>query len=307
MKVPLPHLSTSRLPIWVPWVIGILGGGYLLLTVSIGTLLLGGKDSPKLRTAARWVPVPVATVNGQLVWAREYLDYRTFIETFVARSSEAGQAINPNAPVVNQVLNLLISNATIERAAKRAGLVVSSSEIDAAFRDILVLEGGEGGQTRQVSEDELNTILTELYGSSKYKLRDLIRVRLLQDKVQTELLEQVHFRQILVADEARAKDLITKLGAGESFENLAKEHSKHEESRDLGGDMGFVARGQQVEPIETVLFSLPVGLVPDPVKTDFGFHVIEILSKKGTIQQGYDAWLADAERASYTKIFLKMQ
>lgn len=300
-----PHLPIARTPRWLPWTIAAASILYLALAIGVAIPLLAGNDSPKVRALARWLPIPVARVDGQLIWAREYLDYRTFIETFVARSKEAGQAINPETPIGQQVLNLLVSNTTIERAANASGVNVGAAEVNAAFKDILVLQGGDG-QAREVSQEELDTILQELYGSSQEQLRDLIRIRLLQDKVKNELLEQVHFRQILVAEDGQARDLINRLKEGGNFADLAKEQSKHEESREIGGDMGFVVRGEQVEPIETVLFSLPVGVVPDPVKTDFGYHVIEIQEKRGKLQQSYDQWLTDAESNAHAAVYLKI-
>ncbi len=302
---PFPF-PIDKVPKWFPILIATLGMAYLLATAVIGTLLLRGSDSPKLRSVARWVPVPVASVAGQLIWARDYLDYRAFIETFVARSKEAGQVVSTEAPIGQQVLTLLATNTTIERAAQEAGIDVTSAEIAAAYRTILVLQGGEG-QAREVSEEELSTILHELYGSNQERLKDLIRIRLLQDKVQSQLLEQVHFRQILVSDEAEAKDLIGTISAGGDFTQLAKDHSKHEESRDLGGDMGFVARGQQLDAIQTVLFSQAIGLAPEPVKTDFGFHVLEILEKKGTVQQSYEQWLADQQAKTHVVTYLRVK
>lgn len=303
IKFPYP---IEKVPKWVPLTIVVIGIGYLLASLIIGFLLLRGSDSPKLRTVARWVPVPVASVDGQLIWAREYLDYRTFIETFVSRSKEAGQVVSSETPIGQQVLSLLTSNTTIGRAAEAAGIGVTNAEIQAAYRNILVLQGGDG-QARDVSEEELSNILEELYGSNQSRLKDLIRIRLLQDKVQSQLLEQVHFRQILVSDEAEAKDLIAKLQEGGDFGTLTKEHSKHEESRDVGGDMGFVSRGQQLDTIQTVLFAQPVGLVADPVKTDFGYHVLEVLEKKGTVQQSYEQWLADQQAKTHVSIYLNVK
>jgi len=298
--------SIDKVPRWVPVTVTAIALGYLLATIVIGMLLLRGNDSTRLRTVARWVPVPVASVDGQLIWARDYLDYRTFIETFVARSKEAGQVINADTPIGQQVLNLLVSNTTIERAAEAARIRVTGSEVEAAYRNILVLQGGDG-QAQEVSQEELDNILKELYGSNQDRLRDLIRIRLLQDKVQSQLLEQAHFRQILVSDEAEAKDLIAQLHNGGDFAQLAKDHSKHEESRENGGDMGFVSRGQQLDTIQTVLFSSPIGLVGDLVKTDFGYHVLEIIEKKGTVQQSYEQWLADQQAKAHVATYLHVK
>ena len=65
---------------------------------------------------------------------------------------------------------------------------------------------------------------------------------------------------------------------GESFESLAQEYSKCM-SREKGGNLGFFKRGQMVKPFEDAAFSLPVGVVSDPVKTEYGWHLIKVTSK----------------------------
>lgn len=286
---PTPH-KPFRIPAAVPWVLVALVAAYIATTVWVGRAFLSGSQSPKILAAATWLPIPVARVDGEFIWARQYLAYRTFIKTFIDRAQQNGQAIDTATPVDDQVIQLVVSNRTVERAAKHAHLSVSDKEIDAAYNDILVAQGG-GGEPKQVSRDELNTILKDLYGSSQGQLRDLIRVRLLENKVREQLLEQVNFRQILVTDEAQANDLVKRLQGGEKFEDLAKQYSQHAESRDNGGTIGFVARGQQLPAIESAIFTNPVGLITTPVKSDFGFHVIEILEKRGTIQQSFEDWL----------------
>ncbi|MBI2589673.1 peptidylprolyl isomerase [Candidatus Berkelbacteria bacterium] len=295
----------SAFPKWLPWTIAGVASLIVFITIGIGVPFLRGNDAPQLRSLARWLPIPVARVGGQLIWAREYLDYRTFIETFIARSNQAGEAVDPGTPIGRQVIDLLVSNATIKRATKNVNLKVKQVEIDAAYKEILVLQGGEG-EPREVSEEELNTILEELYGSSRDRLRDLIEIRLLQDKVKTELLERVHFRHILVTDENQAKELIGKLkNENGDFSALAKEFSQHLESRDNSGDMGWVARGEQLPVIEEAIFSSPAGILENPVKSDFGYHAIEILEKQGVVQQSFDNWLKDAEQKYHAVIYLK--
>ena len=293
----------THFPILIPWLIVFLVVGYLTAAIGVGKAFLAGSNSTNVLAAASWLPIPVARVDGELIWARQYLSYRKFVKTFIERAQQNGQAIDASTPLEEQVIQLLVSNRTIERAAKRAHLSVTSKEIDAAYNDILVAQGG-GGAPKAVTNEELNTILKDLYGSSQTQLRDLIQVRLLENKVRDQLLEQVNFRQILVIDETQATELVQKIQNGEKFEDLAKQYSQHAESRDNGGNIGFVTRGQQLPAIESVIFTNPIGLVAQPVKTDFGFHVIEILAKKGTVQQSFDDWLAGEKNKYHIRVYL---
>lgn len=76
-------------------------------------------------------------------------------------------------------------------------------------------------------------------------------------------------------DEAKSQieALKTRLENGESFSELAKEHSDCPSARS-GGDLGAFGRGQMVGPFETSAFGMEVGAVSDVVETDFGYHLI---------------------------------
>jgi peptidyl-prolyl cis-trans isomerase SurA len=72
-----------------------------------------------------------------------------------------------------------------------------------------------------------------------------------------------------------------KINAGEVFEKLAKTYSEDPGSAARGGDLGFMARGGFVREFEEVAFSLEPGQVSDIVKTQFGFHIIKLVDRRG--------------------------
>ncbi|OPL15501.1 MAG: hypothetical protein AVO38_10250 [delta proteobacterium ML8_D] len=80
--------------------------------------------------------------------------------------------------------------------------------------------------------------------------------------------------------ESRAKDIKEKLKKGENFAELAKKHSDDPGSKDRGGDLGFFTKGRMVPEFESAAFSLKQGEFSDPVKTNFGYHIIEVQEKK---------------------------
>lgn len=90
---------------------------------------------------------------------------------------------------------------------------------------------------------------------------------------------RVHAAHILVASESKAKALINRIENGESFGSVARKYSSCP-SGEFGGDLGYFGRGQMVKEFEEAAFSLPVGVVSDPVQTDFGWHIIKVYDKE---------------------------
>ncbi len=82
-------------------------------------------------------------------------------------------------------------------------------------------------------------------------------------------------RHILVSTEAQCNDLKKQIAGGADFAALAKQHSSCPSGRD-GGALGTFSPGQMVKEFDQVVFSAPVGVVQGPVKTQFGFHLVEV-------------------------------
>lgn len=85
-------------------------------------------------------------------------------------------------------------------------------------------------------------------------------------------------RHILVSTEDQANDLKTQIVGGADFGKMAQEHSSCPSSAQ-GGDLGQFGPGQMVPEFDVVIWNEPVGEVHGPVKTAFGYHLIEIVSR----------------------------
>jgi len=79
---------------------------------------------------------------------------------------------------------------------------------------------------------------------------------------------------------AKAQDIRKQLLAGADFAALAKTESDDTGSAAKGGDLGTFRKGQMVGPFDQAAFSLPVGQVSEPIKTQFGYHIIKIVSRE---------------------------
>jgi len=153
------------------------------------------------------------------------------------------------------------------------------------------------------------------YGISEKTIRSIYEAQLYREKLQAELTkeltpsdDQVWARHILVETEEEANAIYDRLQKGEDFAEIAKELSKDTGSGAVGGDLGWFGKGAMVAPFEEVAFSLKVGEISKPVKTDFGYHIIQVLGhqenplnatqfdqKKQTV---FSDWLTAAKEAA---------
>ncbi|RLD41791.1 MAG: peptidylprolyl isomerase [Bacteroidetes bacterium] len=85
-------------------------------------------------------------------------------------------------------------------------------------------------------------------------------------------------RHILVSTEEKCNELKTKIEAGEDFAAIAKEYSSCP-SKQQGGDLGEFGPGMMVPEFDQVVFSAPLNEVQGPVKTQFGYHLLEVTSR----------------------------
>ena len=90
---------------------------------------------------------------------------------------------------------------------------------------------------------------------------------------------QVRASHILVQTKEEADKLKARIDKGEDFAKLAQEYSKCPSSRQ-GGDLGYFGHGVMVREFDEASFSLPLNKVSDPVKTQFGWHLILVTDKK---------------------------
>jgi peptidyl-prolyl cis-trans isomerase C len=104
---------------------------------------------------------------------------------------------------------------------------------------------------------------------------------------QNKPVEEVSARHILVETEDKAKEVLAKLKAGTDFAELAKAESKDPGAAD-GGSLGYFTQDQMVPEFASVAFKLEKGALSDPVKTQFGWHIIKVEDKRNKPVPSYE-------------------
>ncbi|MCY6383667.1 peptidylprolyl isomerase [Hoeflea prorocentri] len=111
---------------------------------------------------------------------------------------------------------------------------------------------------------------------------DAVRARYEQEIAATEPEQEIKARHILVDSEEQAKAIIADLDGGTDFVELAKEKSTGP-SGPQGGDLGYFTRGRMVPEFEEAAFALePGSYTKEPIKTQFGWHVIKVEDRRDT-------------------------
>ena len=108
-----------------------------------------------------------------------------------------------------------------------------------------------------------------------------------KESAKVKQTERVRARHILVATEKEANDIEAKLLKGDKFEDLAKQYSL-DGSKDYGGDLGYFTAPEMVKEFSDAAFALKTGETSQPVKTDYGWHIIRMDDRKMGAAQPYD-------------------
>lgn len=193
----------------------------------------------------------------------------------------------------------LIADKIVDSEAIKEKVTITDEELNEEVDKLKESYGGEEVFNQMLESN--NTTVDVL----KEDLKDYLTIRKLlepqieitDEELQTYFeenkdsfgeAEQVKASHILVADEATANEIKQKLADGADFAELAKEYSTDEGTKENGGELGFFAKGTMVTEFDDVAFTLPVNEISDPVKTDYGYHIIKVEEKKEAKEANFD-------------------
>jgi parvulin-like peptidyl-prolyl isomerase len=307
------HYRRSRFPKWL--VLPILGALilYLISAFVFVFYIYNPKntnkyDSKTVSTLFHFYPLPAAMVKRHFIPASHVFQRIRYSTRF---SEQTGQKVDSKDVLLKRAIDQEYEDVLVSEQLAKLNISVSQKDIDQVFKnDIADKNGGEA---------EVKKVLDTLYGMSVDEFKQLIAVQIRKDKLQEKGIQRVRVRHILVADENQAKSLIADITQGKrKFEDAAKEFSKDSNSKDSGGKIESkdqatgngidkISRGFMPPAFDEVVFDKaePGKVYPEPVKTDFGFHVILVEERTGSIKVNFQTWLDQAKKDAKIKVYLK--
>ena len=252
----------------------------------------------------------IVVVNDEIITLYEF---NAAFEPYL-KNIENNYKGNDKEAVIKQTrsafLQRLIDNMLIEQEGKKSGtgIIVKDEEVMDVIRDIMTKQ-------KLSMQDFLKNLAKEgnSLESVKKEIRtQMMRARLLRREIKSKIIvsdeeigeyynknrqdyegkETVRIKQLLLlippnADSTAiakvrngAMQLHKRVMAGESFDLLIVKYSQGPAAAQ-GGDVGFVGRGTIIPEVEKVTFSLPVGQISEVIESSIGFHIIQVVDKKG--------------------------
>lgn len=222
----------------------------------------------------------VATVNGEKITKEDLYNF------LVKTNGE-------------QALNVLIIEKIVRLEAEKENIEVTKDDIQAEMDKMIEEFGGEeafnnaltfyGVKRADMEYDiEMNLYLERLLEPVIEITEDEMKNYFEENKDSFAQKEEVKARHILVEDEESAREVKEKIDKGGDFEELAKEYSTDTGTKDKGGDLGYFGKGKMVKEFEDAAFSLDIGEVSEPVKSEYGFHIIKVEDRKEAKEANYE-------------------
>jgi peptidyl-prolyl cis-trans isomerase D len=179
---------------------------------------------------------------------------------YVAFSPDKLRAQAAAAVTAKEVQDYYAKNGAQYKTAEKRGF------------DVLVIDPGRISETLTIPDADL----MRKYNANldHYRIPERVNVRHILLKTTDKPPAEIPKIQ------AKAEDLLKQLKGGADFAELAKKYSEDPGSGSKGGDLGWVTRGQTVKPFEDAAFSLKPKELSGVIKTEYGFHIIQVLEKE---------------------------
>ena len=206
---------------------------------------------------------------------------------------------------------LVVQKILLDRARVDSMDIIPDGDVDLALDqqiEAMLAQAGSESRFREIIGQSLRDFRTDHWYdirdqiiAERYQAEKIQPVKITRDEVDEfyytykDSLPPIDTRceisQIIISNrpgEAAYKqaydkisDVLLRLSQGYSFPDLAREYSDDPVSKTLGGDLGFVRRGEFVQQYEEIAFSIEEGQISEIVETEFGYHIIQLIEKQG--------------------------
>lgn len=277
---------------------------YLFLFIALietvfAVMIYGFKaEDTVTKTVAKVIPYPYVICGFDVITYNNYLAEKAYIHHFYSATQQ--ENIDFSA-IDDEILNQLVENKIIDHEAIQNDISVSDGDVNKTIDQIIDQNGGK---------ESVDKVLNELYGLNINGFKKLVKTQLLREKVNDKVIARVTARHILVrvdsnapqekVDEAKGKidQYLNEVKNGLDFGEAAKKYSEDIGSAENGGLLESFAVGEMVEAFSEVAFITEVGQISEPVKTEFGWHIIKVESKSGSVRKTFSDWLKEKESKS---------
>ena len=259
----------------------------------IGTVALAASV---LLTGCGKKPGVAVTVNGEdIPMARYEREYKVqaqqavaqYGEDFLKQEAQDGSKKTMAELMRENTLENLIGLEVIKQDAKKNKITVSDEEVSQELENMKKMYGGEEGLKKVLEANKMDMDELKEYMSTNLLMRKY-QEKMLKDLEPTEEEMKAYYEKhkdefktaeashILVETKEEAEAVKKELDGGVDFAKLAKEKSKDTQSAENGGSLGAFGPGQMVKEFDEKVFSMKPGEISEPVKTQFGFHIIKL-------------------------------
>lgn len=187
-------------------------------------------------------------------------------------------------------LDAMISNEVVNQEAEKAEVEVTQEEIDAEMAVYEEQYGGAEALEQALASSGMSTADLEEEMKTYLKVEKIIgpEIEITDEQISTYFEENkdtfaqastVEANHILVETQEEADEVTARLDDGDDFAELAAEYSIDTSNAENGGALGEFGAGEMTPEFEEAAFSLNVDEISDPVETDYGFHIIQVIGK----------------------------
>ncbi len=181
---------------------------------------------------------------------------------------------------------------TVKQQDYVAGVVVDEGEIQAYYdenQQSFLADEQVSVSYLELNLEDIAATITVDEDSLRATYEDNLESYISQEKRETRhILLSTTADQDEATQLSKAQALVTELNAGADFAELAKSSSDDPGSAAVGGNLGLIETGQMVPEFENATFSLAEGMVSEPIKTQFGYHIIQVTKVQAPEQQSFE-------------------